>query len=650
MIALTASPEARAQAATCTSVPCSEVHTVGLTTQAAPLEQSFSISAPGTYQITLTDLGAQLTPSAPLQSVQLSVSTGTSLVGTPLMAAGTASFTAAAAGTYVLHIVGTPGTGLGSGLIGVQVIAANLTVVDSFSGALTAPSQALPATEALLNDSATITSAGAYTVALSDLNLQQALGTVALLLVPPGGNPVATLSGTSSAPVTLAAGTYDVLAVGQAGAGATSGLFNVQITSSAGAVAYSKTVTVGGATLLGSPVLAAGSYTLTGTDLKFPGALSQLGVVVVLDGHSVTGLTGASSTSLSVTAGGATYQVYGAAVPVSAGTNAGSYSVQLAPQGGGAAVLDETKPVVAQGSTLTALSYDATVSSAGQYTATFTDFGFPSQLSGINWEVAQAGQVLGKSSNATAVSLNAAAGGLSALVFVQPGTSGGLFNLNVGAGGMATPIVDATQGVGQLVSQRQIAITTPGSYAITAVDLGFPANLQNFYIAVTHETQAVGTIFGAGTFSFSASAGNYFLNFIAQPATAASYGTYAFSVAPASAPPTVNLSADATSVASGGTVHLVWSSQGATSCTASGGWSGTEAITGTATSPAITSNTTFTLSCTGPGGTTSQSVMISISAAKSGGGGSLDLYFLAVLAGLLAAQSMRGRQDLGPKI
>jgi hypothetical protein len=647
---LAISGQASAQAPpTCTAVPCTEVHTVGAANQAAPLEQSFTISNAGTYQVTLTDLGAQLTPSAPLQAVELAVTTGTTIVGTPLMAAGTATLTASSPGTYVLHIVGTPGNGLGSGAVGVEVTASDGTVVDTYSGTLTTPQQALPSTEALLSDTFTVSgaNAGSYTITLTDLKLQGSLATLLLLVVVPGGaSPIATLSGPNSMPVTLPAGTYDVFAVAQTAANASSGLYSIEVASPGGAVAYGKTVPVGGATLLGSTVLDTGTYTLSSADLKLPAALSQLYATVVQGGQAAATLAAAGSTSFTVVTANSTYQTFAAGVPPNSG--AGSYAVQIAPQAGGQALLSEARPVTAPCNPpsicTSAFSYDANVASAGTYTSVLTDFGFPSTLTSINWGVAQAGQVVVKGSNATSMNFNAATGPATALVFVQTGASGGLFNLNVGAGGGATPLIDATQGAGTLVSQRQISITTPGTYQVTAADLGFPENLQNFYVALTQDATPVGTIFGAGTFDFTASAGNYFISFIAQPGTSPGsggipgYGTYALSVDKGPPAPTVNLTSNETTVSSGGTVQLTWSTQNATSCTASDGWSGSEPTSGTAMSPTIMSNATFTLTCTGPGGTTAQSVSVTVSADSPGGKGGVDPVMLAVLGALLVAR------------
>ena len=78
--------------------------------------------------------------------------------------------------------------------------------------------------------------------------------------------------------------------------------------------------------------------------------------------------------------------------------------------------------------------------------------------------------------------------------------------------------------------------------------------------------------------------------------------------------PTVSLSANPTSVTSGTASTLSWSSSNATSCTASGAWSGTKATSGSQSTGNLTANSTFTLSCTGTGGTTNQSVNITVTA------------------------------------
>jgi hypothetical protein len=83
--------------------------------------------------------------------------------------------------------------------------------------------------------------------------------------------------------------------------------------------------------------------------------------------------------------------------------------------------------------------------------------------------------------------------------------------------------------------------------------------------------------------------------------------TVAVNVLPAVIVPTVNLTASPSSVSRGNTITLSWSSTDAGSCSASGDWSGFKLTSG---SEAIVINgpVTFTLTCSGDGGSASGSV------------------------------------------
>src|SRR6266851_8867860 len=76
--------------------------------------------------------------------------------------------------------------------------------------------------------------------------------------------------------------------------------------------------------------------------------------------------------------------------------------------------------------------------------------------------------------------------------------------------------------------------------------------------------------------------------------------------------PTVTISSNRSSVPSGGITTLIWSSTNATACTASGAWAGTEPVSGMQSTGALSANATYTLSCTGPGGSTQQSTTVTI--------------------------------------
>jgi hypothetical protein len=82
--------------------------------------------------------------------------------------------------------------------------------------------------------------------------------------------------------------------------------------------------------------------------------------------------------------------------------------------------------------------------------------------------------------------------------------------------------------------------------------------------------------------------------------------------------PEVTLTADPESVTSGDSSTLSWISTNATSCTASGGWSGDKATSGSESTGALTETTSYTLSCSGPGGTAQSSVTVSVGPYFSG--------------------------------
>lgn len=626
----------------------SEIHTIAAPTVAVPQEFTFSVDTAGTYTVTLTDLGAALTPSAPLAAVELGVTDGDTLVGTPLVGAGTLTLSALAAGSYELHVVGLPGNVPGSGPFGIQVSNAGNASIAAFQGTLALPSAALPNGESVLDDTFTVPTSGSYTVTLSDLQLPQSLSLLTLLLIAQGGStPLATLpsNGSDQATVTLTAGvTYSIFAVGQANPAANAGLYSAVVAASGGAVAYGRAVPVGTTASLGTAGLAAGSASFALTDLKYPAALSQVGAVLTLTGQPVAQLAAAGAQPFTAVAG--TYQAFAAGTAVTAAPEAGSYAVQVTQ--GGATALGVAEGVTAAGSALTPYSFNTTLSAAGTYSVDLNDFQFPAALASLGLAAVQGGAQLGTPLTAAGtLNISAASGPLTLLCFVQAAQAGGLFGVNVLPTAGGASIFSVTQGVGGVFIARQLSITQAGSYAVTAMDLGFPAPFATFDTIVTQGSTQLGSIFGGGTFTINAVPGEYFINFIAQPTGAYLSGTYALTVATAPAAPVVTLSTDNPQVASGSTVDIIWSSQNASSCTASGGWSGTQATSGFATSTALTATTTFTLSCTGPGGTTSKSVTVTITPSSGGGGGSMDIALMVMLGGLLLAARVRAARECG---
>jgi hypothetical protein len=82
--------------------------------------------------------------------------------------------------------------------------------------------------------------------------------------------------------------------------------------------------------------------------------------------------------------------------------------------------------------------------------------------------------------------------------------------------------------------------------------------------------------------------------------------------APPPPAPTVTLSVSPTTAMSGGSIVVTWSSQNATSCTASGVWSGSKATSGSETLTAGQSSGSYGLTCTGAGGSAQQTAALSV--------------------------------------
>ena len=88
--------------------------------------------------------------------------------------------------------------------------------------------------------------------------------------------------------------------------------------------------------------------------------------------------------------------------------------------------------------------------------------------------------------------------------------------------------------------------------------------------------------------------------------------------------PSVSLTTSKTSVTSGGSSTLTWSSSNTSSCVASsppaGVWSGAKPVSSSESTATLTTSTVFTLTCTGTAGSASGSVSVSVVTLPPGGG------------------------------
>lgn len=140
----------------------------------------------------------------------------------------------------------------------------------------------------------------------------------------------------------------------------------------------------------------------------------------------------------------------------------------------------------------------------------------------------------------------------------------------------------------------------------------------------TNTTQCVASGAWAGTFPVSGTrnvvlykAGTLYLT--CKGASGQAQKNVAITVSGTTAPttnaPSVTLSASPNSVAAGGRTALTWSSSNATSCVASGEWSGNRATAGSESSSALSnSSSNFTLTCNGSGGQTRKTATVTVGA------------------------------------
>jgi uncharacterized protein YjdB len=169
-------------------------------------------------------------------------------------------------------------------------------------------------------------------------------------------------------------------------------------------------------------------------------------------------------------------------------------------------------------------------------------------------------------------------------------------------GGGGAPVVSAPT---VSITSNQITMTAGGTLTLTW--------------SSTNATSCTGTGGWSGTKAFS---GTQTVSGLTHSATfslactgggGSGSGSVSITVTPPPPLPTVSLVATSTSVAMAATDTLTWSSTNATACTASGSWTGSQGLSGSTTVGPITNSASYTLTCTGSGGSTSSVVAVAVS-------------------------------------
>ena len=603
---------------------------------APPVQHALLVANAATLEVDVADLAF---PAA-MASFSVAVTQGGTIIKT-ISATGNATFSATP-GQYVIWVVGQPDATSGAGNVSVSVInpsdPAPQTPLTSFVATLQVPG--VGALQSQVDYPLVVPAAGDYTVALADQSFPQALSALAAAVFY-GANLVAPISpGTPVVLTNLAATTpgaaaqYKITVIAAAAPSAGGGLYGIRMAGGPGnQVVIDRTAPVGVVTPPKNVVVPiAGSITLQVADLQFPAALTSVGAMLT-DGSTVVAQR-TTPGSAAAMAGAGSLQLWRFATSTS---SAGGY--QLAVDEGASNLYTDTQGVsalVAGGAV--EYAYPLVLGSAGSYNAVVTDFQFPASLQSVQFAVAQNGQVLQQAAAPGSLTFGAVAGPAALLVTAKPPAGGtGLFGANIfTTDSSPTVLLDKTQSVGGVFDTQEVIVLAAGRYDVTLADGQWPAPFGTLALVLTSNGQLIGKIYGGGTFAFDAVPGRYLTSFIATPAPSQTAGFYSLNVQ--SSVPTVSLSADPTAIQAGQGVRLTWSSTGATACTGSGGWTGSQSTSGTSVAKGpLSADTTFTLVCTGPGGTSAPaSVKITVTppSGGSGGGGSVDPAGLAVL-GLL---------------
>ncbi len=622
---------------------------------------TFAVHEPQDVVVTLTDSKLP----QPLATGTLIVTQANAVVGSAQLTGGTAQVALSGVyGVFTMYVTGTPGAqGVGTftTCIALQATPSNCVQAGTTTGSITsstgsaAGSITNPGNVSAIN-TLNISAADSYTFSLSDLQFPVALSTAPSGILYQGASIIA--SGiTSGTTLNLSPGVYTLVTSAQASSTVNAGVYSVSLTGALGSVPVSLAIPVGTAlTVKQYQNPSAQSVTLTVTDYHFPAPLVSAAALVTAGGIEggtpggavvvTTSATGGQVTG-SAPAGNLTVFGYG-----SAGSTSGTYSADITT--GSTDLFTVAQGV---GPNVYAFTTSAPLT-AGAYQATAADLRYPTPLQGLSFAVAQAGTILMSSATASTVNFTATAVNAVVLVSALPPASGiGLLDVNVqSSGSSAGLILDQTQSVSsEPVLFNAQPLTLNGDITLNAVltDLKIPSAFANSTLIISRGSQVITQGTDGATLTFSTTPGTYQLSVVASPPASQKTGLYGTSIA--LTPPNATFTASATSIATGGTVILTWTSEYATNCALQGGTldtvvpitntvQGIDVASSGSQSVTVPSTATYMLTCFGQNDlmvTKSLTVTTSVSTTAGGGGGgggAIDLAWLLIGAGILISR------------
>ncbi len=188
---------------------------------------------------------------------------------------------------------------------------------------------------------------------------------------------------------------------------------------------------------------------------------------------------------------------------------------------------------------------------------------------------------------------------------------------STGCGGSTSSSGTTTKVTSVTVSPATKTITAGDSISFTWSVTGQGSPSQAVIWSVSPAT--AGTITAGGVFTSSSTITATTMATITAASTVnpsiTGFATVTIDL-PVAQNPTASITASPSVITLGSTTTLTWSSTNATSCTASGAWSGTQPTSGSVTeTPTATGTATYTLVCTGAGGSANASATVTVNAA-----------------------------------
>jgi len=290
------------------------------------------------------------------------------------------------------------------------------------------------------------------------------------------------------------------------------------------------------ATQLAFNIASAEDLQVTLTDLKIPAPLASAQVVIT-QGDALVGTAAlaapATSATFAITGAVGAYTLWIFGQP-GANFSVGTFTACVAPKASPSACISSaslagniTANSSAANPTLSTLSRQLTVTTAGSYTFNYSDFQFPVALSVAPSIALFQGsiEIQAPIASGTAINLSAGVYTLLAIAEADPTAKAGLYGITISGPAGTTALLDTTVAVGQTAQASTFDHVSAQSVTLKVTDFSFPGPLGSASALLTSGGTSLGQASAAGgATTFAAPAGALQLWTYASPGSTP--GTY----------------------------------------------------------------------------------------------------------------------------